>query len=47
MSVMYPNGSLLVVSARSVQSELYGSCSSEATVKVNFQGITTSCTLNA
>jgi hypothetical protein len=35
-----------VVSARSVHSELYGSCNSVATVKVNIKGITTSCTLN-
>jgi hypothetical protein len=46
MSVIYPNGRLLVASARSIQSELYGSYNSEATVKVTFQGITTSSTLN-
>jgi hypothetical protein len=42
--------SCAVVSARSVESELYGSYNSVATVKGNFKGnfkgITTSCTLN-
>jgi hypothetical protein len=35
-----------VVSAGCLQSELYGSHNSVATVKVNFEGIIESCTLN-